>query len=324
MRIVFDCRLAGSGNIPGAIRREAFRMAMCCWCLRQLGHDATLCSYPMDLMARDPRKTLIESMYAPEQLDAHAYVFPMEQCGSRQLGKYPVTVGWKTNKKSTHESKALSICDIAVMHEYLESSYNNPKCFPVPWGCHEDVLLALSRCGLLEDYLMNHLWTIRNRFCRCAESEGEITDRVFFCGAALNGRADFVRRLRAAGLPLDVEFTPESGQKVSGEEYLTKMGKYKFCLHLPGDSPKCNRFSEIVMLGKLVVHNPIVMQETPAVTDKNAILLTSYDDISPWRRGAELDLEIYTEAHRDYLHGWSPMGQAMRLADRMEQVLETK
>jgi len=175
------------------------------------------------------------------------------------------------------------------------------KWFSVPWLPFECTLHQLHKDGLWKAYLRDDLDAIRERYGSAKKR------RVFgFAGYP------WPWRTRIAGIfDGDERFVfrwADCAEKaMPPAEYLRWLSECEVSMCLPGDTWKCSRFAESVMMGVPVVHPRGVVDLTPPLSSLNAILVGEWEELADMRV-ADLDL-IVANADKAYREGWGLRGQ---------------
>jgi|GEM_PF-5381543 len=313
VRCVVDVKYAGGHTSEKAKRRETARAAMLAWCLRQLGWWVGIrgafpdvfgdyrWGFYWDLTRNDVRRpdVCIDATSRPTM--------------RRGAADAAVSVAFRTTVNVARDREFLKHYDLLVAHEHAPELGREPGLMPVPFPVGEPVLETLEMHGLLYSYLTDDLDQIRHHVCR------NLRAGIGFIGCGHYGRREAVAAF--PGVLSEVAFCDDRKDRTAGVTYMRKMGGWEAGLHLAGDTPWANRFSELVLLGTAVIMLPNPVRIEPAVDQDNVILMRDWSDVAALEAGLENRPWIVEQADRCYCVGWSPMAQARSLKSRVEAML---
>jgi len=305
---------AGRGNTQNAQAREALKMSCIAWCLQDMGHDVRL-SMNAALQSWDIAQ-FFESVKSVHGIRDAVHIYPARSLFKQGRPQHSTVVCVKDSKKQ-NEIEILESCDILIAHEYNHKEpyiqSDDPRMITVPWLCHDVVIRALYEEGLLLSYLRDDLQALRSALC-----PSERIARVAFAGANIADRRQIAEAFESHADIVWVTWVGDvHARHRSPLEYMKWIGQYSAGLILPGDTPKTNRFSEVVLLGSAIVEVRREMLETPAVTQENAILLRDWQDIETLHERLPDWQQVSAQADVAYKSGWSPRGQAALLVERI-------
>ncbi len=307
MKFHFDLRNAGGSCTHRHQLAESTRMALIAWALSEMGHPTTIT--PNGQLEMSSRWPFFSSLLGSSS-NADALVFPVEPykvSGSPSRDHFKCLIGFKCSKKND-DNRFLSFCDFLIAHEYDHhappSVDKDPRLIPVPWPPHEVVINHIFNSGIAEAYVRDDLFRIREVLC-----DNNKKRKFGFMGYHGDGRVHMANQL-----PKYLKCVWRDGtNNITPGKYLAWLSQCEMGLHLPGDTPKANRFSELAMLGVPIVMCPCRMRDTPLVTSDNTILLRDYSDHETLERGYDRRAEIVENADVSYREGWSLRGQARQI-----------
>ena len=198
-----------------------------------------------------------------------------------------------------------------------DSPTENPlgdKWLSVPWLPFECTLHAMHEDGMWDAYLRDDLDAIRERY------GSDEKKRMFgFLGGYWGWRSE-IKSLYDGDDRFEIVWAGgHHGPAKPAHEYLKWMSECRGCLHLPGDTWKCSRHCEAVMMGVPVACQRGIVDLTPPITADNAILVDDWGEDREWMVAL---LEDYgdtkaTEADKAYREGWSLRGQFTQILKRL-------
>ncbi len=171
----------------------------------------------------------------------------------------------------------------------------------VPLIPHDLMLEQFWRDGLTDAFLDDNLEPIRKKYCREV-----VPGRVGFIGGGWPVRMDIIKTLGNAYIHL----THGDG-RLAPLALLEKISECDAVLQLPGDTWKCARHMEAVVLGRPVVQKRGLIDVTPPLTDANTILVDQWSDMDLIRSRLVESASIVAEADKCYKEGWSLRGQIL-------------
>jgi hypothetical protein len=301
LNILVDISAAAFGNTTKARCREACRMLMLCWCLKQLGVNAVATG---SIRISDDR---IDKFFRPlfgRMLQPDVLVIPFEHVGYYLHWKCPL-VGFKTSVDTTKDKDFLSHVAVLMCHEYDDSLAENPKLLPIPFPVHDVALQYFQSQNWMERYLLDDISFFRDFYCTSNDMPG-------FFGFGGYGR---MNKLATHRHWCDIE-TYES-PPVPTHVYLRRVGSWSAGFCPAGSTPKANRFSELALLGKPIIIERTTRKVMPPLGDHNAILIDDWNDAEYIQTRLQDRDSIALQADNAYLAGWSPIGNAKLLMERL-------
>ena len=171
----------------------------------------------------------------------------------------------------------------------------------VPFVPHDLMLERFWRDGLTDAFLDDNLEPIRKKYCRKV-----VLGRVGFIGGGWPVRMKIIKTLGNAYIHL----THGDG-RLAPLALLEKISECDAVLQLPGDTWKCARHMEAVVLGRPVVQKRGLIDVTPPLTDANTILVDQWNDLDIVHARLPESAAIVAEADKCYKDGWSLRGQIL-------------
>ena len=200
------------------------------------------------------------------------------------------------------------ICDNAEFTEQTEATHPGiakwqypprQRLLSVPFVPHDVMLEQFWHDGMTDAFLDDDLDALRERYCRPV-----VPGKIGFIGAALPYRT------RLANAITGVEFYWSDGNnRLEPDVCLGRVSECDAVLHLPGDTWKCARQLEAVLLGRPLIQKRGLIDVTPALDDSNTILIDEWTDMEAARKRLPESVAIVAEADRCYKSGWSLKGQ---------------
>lgn len=196
------------------------------------------------------------------------------------------------------------------------------KILSVPWLPHEVMLDYFDRLNLTWPYLADDLQTIRERHAAPNYKERLIG----FRGQKQRHRSEIAEQcgagyifewaashLRVDEIKPDINATERlefQGPQLSCGEYLRWIASCRCILNLPGDTWKCSRHSETVLMGiPLICQRGKVLLAEP-LTEQNCIMVDDFADRDAILEALETrSPAIVDAADASYRRGWSLRGQ---------------
>jgi hypothetical protein len=291
---------AGNNNREARIREQT-RMACIARGLSIMGHEVRIVGASEEFRGSE-RYTHFKDLFAEHKTGA-LEVHPAETMRNRE---HRVDVGIKCSVGIQNDANYLSRCQVLVAHEYDENFDDHPHLLPVPFMVHDSVMAGFITDGMFDAFIRNEVRSIRERYCR--EKNGLLGLRC--CG--WTKRKEF-----CANAPewADIGFydTPQ----MKALEHARWISGFRGGLCLRGDTPKTNSPSLLALLGVAIVMQPIARRDTPRMDYRNTIQFGSWEQV---RLELENDShlgDITAQATNDYINGWSPLGQARLIAERL-------
>lgn len=311
----FELSHSAIGNQEKAVIRESTRLACLAWCLQFLGHRVFVPEACVPRVVRESWRYKSEPFASLDKSDGQGVLV----CAERQMvGQHVPELGnrvfFKTSVNTVFDKVLVGKCKAYVAHEYDADIDMHESLLPIPFMVHDRVVEHFMKNEMIQAYLKNDLELLRLAY-RPKETQYE----TGFIGHGGYGRKGKIERfLDATQLHEHSLIHFYESQTYEANEYLRKMALCNTGLYPHGDTPKSNRFSELVMLGV-----PIVMvgesypRVEPMITNDNAILLNSWGDAENFEKGLMRRDQIRENADRSYTEGWSPMGVAHQIVKRL-------
>jgi hypothetical protein len=178
----------------------------------------------------------------------------------------------------------------------------------------------MHKDGMAASFLRDDLEAIRERY----GSGGQKKRMLGFAGNKnIAQRVDKLRLMDESSPPGTVvhHLTSDtrSDEAIPPGEYLRWLSECFALLHLPGDTWKCSRHMEAVMMGVPVVLMPDPFDITPPLHPGNSICVKGWDDWWTVNDVFEFGdtLKIIGQADADYRLGWSLRGQLQQILRRL-------
>ena len=307
MRICFD--IASAANPAGrtASLREQTRFAVLAYTMQEF---CEVCVRPSMLLQDHERGQFFRRM---SKSDSYDYLVTSEMVGDTGDVIIKVSEGVRRDRELLERES----CKVLVAHEHNSAHDvdNHPKLLPVPWPIYETTVDALIEADLFFAYLTGDLTAIREVFA----TEPRIP-RAVFIGTWLYGREKL-----AARVPQSISDIILYGDNkpFSPQDYLKRVGQYAVGYDFPGNTPKTNRFSDLVMLGVVVARTAHDCPVTPSLTPENSVLMDCAYPPNRWRSeaalqaGIESHLALREAADRAWHEGWGPRGTAKLIYERL-------
>lgn len=185
------------------------------------------------------------------------------------------------------------------------------KILSVPWLPHERVLAQLHKDGLWRAFIADDLKTIRTRY-----STGKTERYGGFVGKPWPVRKELAARL---GPRFEFVWAGHGLPQMAPDEYLRWMSECRLCLGLPGDTWKCSRFLEAVMMGVPCVQRADTINIEPPLTGRNCVLVREFDDHATIHAAMKDAGQIVRQATADYKAGWSLRAQFREIMRRVQR-----
>ena len=301
MRFNFYLQNAAVNNTDAAKVREQTRMASIAYGLSILGHEVQICSVSAEFRQSN-RWCYFEHLWG--NLSGALSVYPAEDV----LQRVCPDIGIKCSIDCEYDTVFLNRCGVLVAHENDEQCCDAKNLLPVPFMCFDGTIEYFIQNNLFDAYLNDDLETIRSHF------DVPKTKQAGFAGVGHYGRHEMF-----VGLTDYCEVVLKDTPVMSSGEYLKWISSFIAGLSPSGDTPKANRFADLVVLGLATVSPPVPIAITPPLNEHNSILLKDWDDIDGLENGLTKTDEIVANADKDYREGWSPMGQARQIVKALQK-----
>lgn len=172
----------------------------------------------------------------------------------------------------------------------------------VPFVPHDLMLEQFWRDGMTDAFLDDDMEAIRDKY-----SHKSKLGRVGFIGGGWPIRTKILPTLDG----IYVYLTNSPDRRLSPVDMLREISQCEAIMQLPGDTWKCARHMEAVLLGRPVVQKRGVIDVTPPLTDSNTILVDEWSDMDAVRSRLPGAAAIVAEADKCYKDGWSLRGQIL-------------
>lgn len=295
MKFTFDMRNAAGGNTASARIREQTRMASLAYGLHLLGHDVRIvsCTEEFRASARFP-------VFSHLTGDDHG---GLRVCPSDDRAPCDVLV--KCSVGSRFDGAVLDRCRLLVAHEYDVKLEHHPKLLRVPFLLHDSVNEHFVQTGLMRAYLEDDLGVIRSHFA---------ATKVGVLG--YSGYCYKHRREVCAGAPEWADIRFYENPRMTAAEHIRWIMGFRAGLAIPGDTPKTYTHSLLAMLGIPIVSPTLRTTNEVPLTDANHIRLEGWGRVLELVESGEAD-ERARAMDESYKAGWSPLGQARLIAERL-------
>lgn len=291
---------AGNNNREARIREQT-RMACIARGLTFLGHDVRIVGASEEFRGSE-RYPHFKDLFSEHKVGA-LEVFPAETMRNRE---HRVDVGIKCSVGIQDDALYLNLCQVLVAHEYDVKLDDDPRLLPVPFMVHDSCMAGFIADGMFNAFIRNDIRAIRERYghkkagllgLRCCGW----TKRKEFCADAPEWA--------------DIGFydTPQ----MKALEHARWISGFRGGLCLRGDTPKSNLASLLALLGVAIVMQPIERRDTPRMDSRNTIQFGSWQQVLAELENDSRLSDIMAQATNDYIEGWSPMGQARLIAERL-------
>jgi len=185
------------------------------------------------------------------------------------------------------------------------------KIISAPWLPHERVLDLIHRDGLWRAFIDDNLAPIRRQYCAAKKRR-----YGGFVGKPWAVRQDLAATL---GTHYEFKWAGHGLPQLSPREYLKWLSECRVSLGLPGDTWKCSRFLESVLLGVPCVQQAGTININPPLTADNCVLVDRFDDPKAIDAAVPRFAAIAERATRDYTEGWSLRGQFRQIIRKLER-----
>lgn len=291
-------------NSEQAKLREATRMVMLAWCLRELGHRVSVpmrftpsCVTHSARYFHEPFKGLSKSESGDVRIEA-------------DYGPADVVV--KTGGETYRDQQVIQNCRVLLAVEYDLGIHGHPRLLPVPFPVNDDVVAHFIEEGTILPFLRNDLHRFR--------ADPPAKQVIGFIGNGTYGRQEQIARLRiAAAGRYEFETIFYDSPPFSPAEYMRRCSRWSAGIVIGGVIPKTFRFSELALLGvPMICCRKDWQPVEPELSPENCILLNDWDDAASLHHGMKRLNEIRVAADDAYKSGWSIMGQARKLVERLQ------
>lgn len=325
---------------PGGNRRKTRRLIYLAWIARDLGHEVKL-HLPFGQRVRgmgnsQGRYEFTRIVDDVPQIDA-VLDLPADAvylCSSGEalvnenlLPRRAKVVIFKEYLSTTHEIHLTEMCDLLVAYVRLVTDFSvtekrpadppgfdeatRAKTLSVPWRPHEKATQVIDEDGLTVPFLRDDLEPIRTKY-----GTAEKVRDVGFLGENVRPRS----RITAAYSNDDrfvVRWAGGHHPTVPTRDYLRWLSECRIVLGLPGDTWKCSRFCESIMMGIPIVQQAGTIELVPPMTVENTVLVDDWADKNAIIvRLADAE-RIAGNADAAYREGWSLRGQFNQILKRL-------
>jgi len=184
------------------------------------------------------------------------------------------------------------------------------KVMSVPWRPFETTTETIHDDGMLDAFLRDDLAAIRAAYGVASKSR-----EIGFIGCA-----EHLHNVRKSLCheSYSVLWAGGGRPKLSSADYLAWLSGCKAVLNLPGDTWKCSRFLESVMMGVPVVQKRGTCDDWDwPPTDETTILVDDWRDVDAIRARLKDSARIVASADMAYRKAWSLRGQLKRILARL-------
>lgn len=303
----FYTRGAAHGNTPGAVLRESTRMCIIAKAMSLLGHTVRIADAPKEL-EKSNRWVLFSSLSQPAQ-PGDITVKSAETLGDLNRAD----VGVKTSIGGPHDHHLASFCSLFV--SYADSSDRVPpdKLLKVPFLVCDRVVSTFVEDGMLDAYISDDIEAIRDKYCT-----SDLRDTV---GGVMHGshyRKEFCRDLPSW---MKVEFY--ESHAMTARDHMAYLSGCVACIALKGDVTKTYLPPLLALLGCPMVVDTVAAMESPRLRHLHDCYVLSPgdpDNVSGLEKLLNVGDEVYwwENAQDNYLKYWSPLGQALQIAERFQ------
>jgi len=312
--------------------RNVRRLLLLAFIAKDMGHDVVVHSstkYVDQVEQNHPEPDARGYMQLSEELSFRENVAPFKPdvyvCSTSAVKSAPagsVVIAWAESFHYRRLPQIADRCSVIASYMLRRTDFSGDKglkvkdkpehfaglegkTLSVPWLIMTVTFRQLQRDGLIKSYCRDDLAAIREQY-----SAPEKNKVIGFLG---NNMPPY-RMECARQLPQDDRFTLKftggiRERSLQSAQYLRWLSECQAILHLPGDTWKCARFSEAVMMGVPVIVPAGKEYLTPPTTSKNAIPIESWSDADTMFAGIERSKEIVASADAAYREGWSLRGQ---------------
>lgn len=302
----FTVHLAGcaANNSEHAKIREATRLALIALSLEKLGHDVRIADALPEVKA-SRRWDFWKHLYDKGATGGVVIRAAEEFLTAGKRGD----VGLKTSVGMRNDRRLLAAFRLLLAHEYDSYVEDFPNLLPVPFMISDRMMDHLIDVGLFRAFIDLDLELIRSFYPR-SEDNG----LVGFCGYGWAWRKQF---LKDAPHWVVRKFY-DSHLMTAGEHWQWLYG-FRAGLALVGDNQKTYLPPMLAMLGIPIVLQPYDKLETPKMNATTAILCdgTNWCDVLEELNDRDEVDSIVANATDAYLGGWSHLGQAKLICERL-------
>jgi hypothetical protein len=219
-----------------------------------------------------------------------------------------VVVGFRTSIGCARDAAFLGLFDVLVATEYDLAVGDEPGLFPIPFAVHDDMVTMFMASGELELYLSDDLGYFRRAY-----AEPKVRR------AGFGGCGGYGRKTMESVMPewCDAQFDKYMLER----EYVRYIMGCEAGLLFAGCTPKTYQFSELALFGIPIITTPIATRIVPPLTSENCIEVSGWDDWAAMEAGMLRLDEVRRGADRDYVAGWSIMGQAKQLTEMLRPIV---
>jgi len=321
------------------VRRKSRRLLYLAAIARSMGHDVSLHEEGRPL-GRFRGRAGFDFLRLREEFPANSpSKADLYFCSSgTATGGVPTncpTVAWKegigfTRDRELAEKVALIVAYIWRLEDFTrEVGYGHkprprnppghvehvgPKVLSVPWLAHDTVLAQLDGDGMTDAYLADDLESIRDRYGSPSKLR-----QVGFYGYRWPQRSQIAALFKGDDR---FDFQWSSGEskslvKLPPDRYLGWVSGCRAMIQLPGDTWKCSRHCESVMMGVPVVQLAGKIHLMPPLSAENTVLVDDWQDKDGIFTSLERAREIAAKADGAYREGWSLRGQFSQVLKRL-------
>jgi hypothetical protein len=325
---------------PGGNRRKTRRLVYLAWIARDMGHEVKI-HLPSSPRVRSLRNSegryefvdIVDDLPVVDNardLPADAvYLCSSGQAlvSENELPKRAKVVIFKEYLGTTHERRLVDVCDLLVAYVRLVTDFSvtvkrpadpsgfdkatRAKAFSVPWRPHEKVTQVIHDDGIVVPFLRDELGAIRAKYGAADKARD-----VGFIGENVPPRSRITAHY-ANDDRFIVQWAGGHHPSIPAQQYLWWISECRIVLGLPGDTWKCSRFCEAVMMGVPVVQQAGTIELTPPMTRENTVLLDEWADKGEIISRLDDTEAIVAAADKAYREGWSLRGQLGQIFKRL-------
>jgi len=338
-RIVVDPQIGGHPNLQA---RKIRRLVYLAWIARDLGHEVSVRCDRDAMVGMSKRKAyngrshlsylnILGTMpQATDPLQCDLLICSEGAALGTQKRPECKVAAWRTHLGGGHSAiKKQHTFDLLCGYAFsqpdwtekkntlgqtrLDAPAENPlgdQWFSVPWMPFECTLSWMHEHGLWEAYLRDNLDALRDRLSSPTKDQ-----LARFIGYPWGWRTRISRLLDDDRF--EFKWVTCAEEQMRPDDYLRWLSAAKLSVHLPGDTWKCSRFAESVMMGVPVAHLRHVVQITPPMTDDNVVLIDDWRELLTMDLSDERLATIAANADAAYRDGWSLRGQFIQMMKRL-------
>lgn len=298
MRFTVRTRGAAEENSDSAKLRESTRIAMIANGLFKSGHSVFLAKPNHELLSSNRWHYFSELPVDGKR--GGLYVGPSK---NRNTPWTDVIV--KTTVSVKHDDFLVKSSKVLVAHEIHDDFSCYGSVLNCPFFIHDRVVDDMACNGTLPLYMNDEIDELRSRF------DYTKTRDVGFIGYGWKSRKTFFENA-----PDWVEHRFYESHPMGGWEHAQWLCGCKAVVSLPGDTPKTNLTPLLALLGIPII-STIIENNTPPLDEESMILFESWGQVEQVLGQQDRLDSIAENATKIYLEGWSPIGIARQIVERI-------